>query len=374
MVEFREKILFIIGQLGLGGAEKQLFLLIKGLQEKLWDITLITLNPNNNDYWEQPIRELGVPIFEIRTELPKIIRLLKIASIIHKIQPRIVHSWSIHANFYAAFGGLIGETKIRIGSERANHNSSKKSLGQFYYWLSFVGLSGLITNNENERAYLNQVRPRLNTYTVKNGIEFLQNSYPREEVRLNFNLLDNEVGVCSIGSLVERKNFSFMIKIARNIVHKYPQVKFFVIGDGPLRERLQLEINENFLSHNFFLLGSIPNAERYLLAFDIFCFPSFDQEGMPNVLMEASAAGLPVVASNVGSVNDIVNDKETGFLVKENDIYSFEKRLKQLILEPDLRVKMGENGRKKIKSEFSSAKFTDSMVEVYMNILQDKFN
>src|SRR5262245_3468672 len=102
---------FITGQLGLGGAEKQLYLLIKGLVQEGWRVSTITLNSDKGeDYWEGPLRELGIPIYAISRALSRSHRLLEVKRILRQESVSIVHSWSMHTNLYAAVGGRLSGT------------------------------------------------------------------------------------------------------------------------------------------------------------------------------------------------------------------------------------------------------------------------
>src|SRR5262249_12102543 len=100
-------------------------------------------------------------------------------------------------------------------------------------------------------------------------------------------------------------------------------------------------------------------------AFDLLCMPSIHEEGMPNVLMEGSAAGLPVIASQVGGVPDLVEDGITGFLVPPNQVDPLADQLEKLLVDPELRQRMGQAGMEKMGCEFSVEAMVTRMTKVY---------
>lgn len=160
--------------------------------------------------------------------------------------------------------------------------------------------------------------------------------------------------------------------MCQGCTNNYPSAKFVLIGGGPLLNQLKAEIIDESLQENFYVLGPIPRTDQLLHAFDIFCFPSHDQEGMPNVIIEAAASNLPVVATRVGSVDEIIDEGKNGFLVEENDYLGFSKRIEELLQNPSLQKKMGIYGRNKIRLNFSTNLMVEKMHDIYKSILMQK--
>ena len=115
--------------------------------------------------------------------------------------------------------------------------------------------------------------------------------------------------------------------------------------------------------------GAVPEAAAWYPAFDLLCSSSLDQEGMPNVLMEAGAAGLPVVATAVGGALELVEGGVNGFLVPPDNIDSMVQKLEKLLRDPDARRRMGQAGREKMRREFSVTGMVARMTRVYEELL-----
>src|SRR5262249_39795539 len=149
-----------------------------------------------------------------------------------------------------------------------------------------------------------------------------------QQARATLGLLPHEIAVGTIGALVARKGHSVLIDAMGLAQHEVPRdkapetvasrLRCFVAGAGPLQRKLAQRIADRDVSHSVTLLGTLQEAAMLLNALDIFVMPSLN-EGMGVAAMEATAAGLPVVASAVGGLPEVVDDEHTGILVKPGD-------------------------------------------------------
>jgi len=145
-----------------------------------------------------------------------------------------------------------------------------------------------------------------------------------------------------------------------------------LIGDGPLRSELERQALASLPKDLVLFAGAIPNAASWFPAFDLLCLPSLDREGTPNVLLEASAAGLPVVATAAGGATEIVEDGVTGFLAPLHDVHALANCLKKLIVNQDLRRRMGHAGYEKVRREFGVEAMVARTMQVYEDALISK--
>ena len=136
------------------------------------------------------------------------------------------------------------------------------------------------------------------------------------------------------------------------------------IGEGEERVLLERQIQSLELKDKVFLAGAVPEAARYLKAFDIFILPS-RKEGLPYTILEAGLAGLPVVASAVGGIPEIITSMESGILIRARDPREIARALKFLINEPKIKRALGAALRRKVKSEFSTARMVKQTLAVY---------
>jgi glycosyltransferase involved in cell wall biosynthesis len=182
--------------------------------------------------------------------------------------------------------------------------------------------------------------------------------------------LGDEPCILFVGSLIPRKGLHFLVEAAEKIVKEYSETKFLIAGEGPLKNRLLAAIGLLDLSGNFSFLGGVKESVLPTLygCADAFVLPSI-QEGQGIVLLEAQASAKPVVAFNVGGVNEAVRNGETGFLVEKSSSGELAEALLKLLSDKTLREKMGRNGRRFVTENFTWDICAQKMLKVYHEAL-----
>lgn len=206
---------------------------------------------------------------------------------------------------------------------------------------------------------------------VPNGVdpEKFKPTTEREAVRRQFGLAD-EPCVLFVGSLIPRKGLPFLVEVAKKIIEEQKETKFVIVGEGPLRSQLANSLEAAKLSGNFKFLGNV--KEEMLPALyncaDVFALPSI-QEGQGIVLLEAQACAKPVVAFDIGGVNEAVRNGESGLLVKRGNVNDLAAALLKIISNKALQEKMGANGRKFVVENFTWDICAQKMLTVYKEVL-----
>ena len=206
---------------------------------------------------------------------------------------------------------------------------------------------------------------------VPNGVD-TEKFKPNENlqaVRKHFGL-GNEPTVLFVGSLIQRKGLHFLVEAAKKIVKEQPNTKFLIVGEGPLKKQLIGSIESANLSGNFKFLGNVKDKllPSVYNSADVFGLPSI-QEGQGIVLLEAQASAKPVVAFNVGGVNEAVRNNETGLLVERGSHDALTDGLMKLLSDKPLREKMGANGRVFVTKNFTWDVCAQKMFKVYHEAL-----
>ncbi len=208
---------------------------------------------------------------------------------------------------------------------------------------------------------------------IINGVDFSKFNHRQGKssisVREELGIDDKAVLIGSIGRLVDVKNYPLLINVINEFVIKGLDIYLIIVGDGPVKVKLQQGIKDYGLNDRVFLPGRKDNIPDYLSAFDIFVLTS-DFEGISNTILEAMACGVPVVATNVGGTPEIVDDGNTGLLVKPRNKNELFNSLKKLYDDPPLRQKMGESAINAIAEKFSLMR----MVNEYENIYTQFYN
>ena len=183
---------------------------------------------------------------------------------------------------------------------------------------------------------------------------------------------DHRIRLLSVARLVQEKGLESGIRALHQLKQSAPDVSFSydIIGEGPLHGRLQQLIDELFLRSEVHLLGAKSQDEVIdaLQGSDILLAPSL-AEALPVSLMEAHAVGLPVLATRVGSVDQIVQHGISGYLVTPGDVKGLCGRLRELIAEPQMRGDMGRRGRRHVEEQFNIDRLNDRLVNLYEDLL-----
>lgn len=171
------------------------------------------------------------------------------------------------------------------------------------------------------------------------------------------------------GRLVERKGIHILLQSFAMVVKKYKNIFLIILGGGYLEKNLKDQSQTFGIDKNIKFCGFVTNIHEYLNATDIYIFPSF-QEGFPNAVLEAMACGLPVIATKIGGVVDIIKDGENGLLVEPGNKNELANALKKLISEPGYALSLGQNALKTIRENYG----IDIIVNKYLHLYAKMMN
>lgn len=192
---------------------------------------------------------------------------------------------------------------------------------------------------------------------IPNGVDTrrYRQSAERETIRARLGLSANDHAVAVVATFKEQKGHRYLIEAARTLASDFPDTRYLLIGDGELRPDIERQIAAAGLEASFRLLGMRPDVPELLTAADLFVLPSL-WEGLPMALIEAMAAGLPVVATSVSGTRGVMLPGETGLLVPPGDAAALAQAVALLLAEPERAAQMGAAGRRRVEQHFSARK------------------
>jgi glycosyltransferase involved in cell wall biosynthesis len=209
--------------------------------------------------------------------------------------------------------------------------------------------------------------------TIYDGIEInrfiLDVNVGQKRQEFGIKAADLVVGVVS--KLWEGKGHRCILQAAQKVVKKVPDVKFMFVGEGYLRKELEQLVQKLGLSDYVIFTGFRTDIPQITAIFDIAVLASF-YEGLGRVLLEAMVLGKPVIATRVGGIVDVVDDGKTGILVPPNDSEALAQALIKLLLDGELRRRMGEAGRAKIDAKFSARTMVSQIEKVYEELIGER--
>lgn len=345
------KIIYLIGQLGLGGSERQLALLLKHLDKTRFEPHVVVFNPSPNVTLEDDLRRDGVIVYEMPARRRGVLsRLVWLWQLLRRIRPRIVHSWTFYDNAYAALAGALARIPLRLGSLRGALNAPGfSSASLLARWLILYGVHGHVVNAQQAVDELRAagVDPQ-RIFLLPNAVEIP--SIPAHP------LPPRRVGM--VANLRREKNYPLFLRGLAKTLTDFPDVCGVMVGQAVLPYDpqtpllIQAEIERLGLPGRLVQAGFQSDVSSFLAEWEIFCLTS-DSEGTPNVVLEAMAAGLPVVATRVGGIPQVIEHDVTGLLIPPGDESALAAALRDLLSHPEKARRMGRAARERVEREFS---------------------
>jgi glycosyltransferase involved in cell wall biosynthesis len=375
------KIMFVSSLLRYGGGERWMLDAAAGMKARGHRVLLVS---RPGSMIGDKARAMGIDCatVEMRGDLdPAAIYYL--AKLIRTFQPDIVcpnldreirlcgfgimlarRRWKRHA----AAGKSCSKLIPRRGSEFPLKNNSHYR----FFYTNFV--QTVIANSHATKKTMLSRTPWFSdekVVVVHNGIDLKTHDRPqaatlrmRKALRDSLNIAHDAPLVTLIGELNERKGQQYLIEAAQNILNDHATTRFLLVGDGDAKQAIEQTLAKKNLKKTFLLAGFRDDIPEILAASDILVLPS-RVEGFGYVLVEAMAAGLPVVASRISSIPEIVTDGETGFLHEVGNIDQIADCLSRLIGDQNLADKMGKAGRRSVEKLFDLDGMLDRLENVF---------
>lgn len=254
--------------------------------------------------------------------------------------------------------------------------------GKNYYWeqnkrrLAYRAVSCIATMvavSEDLKRFITESVgvPAKRVKVIYNGQEVLPSIGLEEKRRLRaeLDLEDNGQVVGVVGSLYPVKGHQYLLAAAPEVLKIYPRTIFLIVGTGELESSLKEEVHCRGLEKQVRFLGFREDVSALLSLMDVFVLPSLS-EGLSVALLEAMAAGKPVVATNVGGNPELIVNNETGFLISSRDVHSLTAKLLLFLADKPYAIKLGENGRKRVQRHFSLQAMVNNYQDLYESYLQ----
>lgn len=363
------RVVLLIPTLDRSGAEKQCVLLATRLPRDQFDVHVIALTRGGPLAAELTAAEIPLTIIGKRSKFDPS-SFWRLRKELARLQPAILHTWLFAANSYGRLcAGVIPRAKIVV-SERCV--DSWKAPWQLWLDRQLIARTDHMVGNSPAVVdfYQQSGVPADRLSCIPNGIDVtdpVNTTVDRTALLQELNLPADAFVAGFIGRLARQKRVQDLIWAVETLRQIRNRLHLVLIGDGPEREQLEdFARSVHCLEHVHFL-GHRDDARRFLPAFDVFCLAS-SFEGMSNSVMEAMAAGLPVIASDIPPNRELVTPDETGFLCKLGDSVGFMQYLRRLLDEPGLGQQLGSGGYERIKTQFSVQRMVDGYAALYRQL------
>jgi len=343
------RIIFLIGQIGKGGSERQLYLLLKGLNRTRFDPSVVVFNSSPNETYKSDLEASGIKVAEIPSYCCGFSRRARwLYTHFKRQQPRIVHSWTVHDNPYAGVVGRAAGVPVRIGSVRSalDHKGFRRLPGLLRF-LSLRSVPCLVVNSRSTEVQLTARGLGRQVFVLANCVERATSGTAVADLS-EFGIESRHRLIGVVGNLRPVKNHALFIRAMAEVLPSRPDVRAVIVGHPieafpGLREALIEDLSAHGLEGRVILTGFQGRVPQIMNRLALFCLTS-NSEGMPNTLLEAMAAGVPVVSTAVGGAREIVRNEETGILVEPGNVEAFASSVARLIDDPVRGRRMGQRG------------------------------
>ena len=371
------RVLQVITSLDRGGAENHLLALMTHADRQAFDFEVAILRGEGE--LVPTFRQADIPVHLLRARSrfdPLALR--RLISLLRNGRYDIVHSHLFRADIYTGLAvAQLGEQRPLLVSTR--HNDDRFFLNPFigilHYMMSsrqdlIIAISDHIARFTVSRGVRHPERVR----RVYHGLEppvTLALEREGQRIRQELGLAAEDFVVGNVGRLALQKGQRHLIAAMPALLQRVPRAYAVIAGSGDLEEYLRDLAAEVGVAERVRVLGARKDVPALMHAVDVFAMPSI-WEGFGLVLLEAMAAGRPIVASRVATIPEVVLDGETGVLVPPGDPLALAEALARLGNEPEVAAQLGEAGRERLRRHFSIDKMVGDTELLYRELLEDR--
>jgi glycosyltransferase involved in cell wall biosynthesis len=353
------RLLYVIGQLRSGGAERQLYYLLQVVNRQRYMPAVAVWNYHEDDPYVDHLQALKVPVYPIPRFSSGYSRLRAFRRVIRHLRPELLHSYSFYTNF-PAWWAVLGTKAIAIGALRSEFARTVKRRGTLFGRLSARWPRHQIFNSlasaESARRTKGLFVPR-QLYVVRNGVDLEHfRSVPLSTAR--------RPCILGVGSLAPVKRWDRLLSAVSSLKRRGFDFSVRIVGGGPLRETLSQQAQALDVADRVEFTGQRDDIAALLAQATLLVHTS-DSEGCPNAVMEAMACGRAVVATDVGDTPMVIEHEKTGFVVARGDDATLVECMATLIADRELCRSMGEAGRRKAEREFSLDRLVSETLAAY---------
>ena len=280
----------------------------------------------------------------------------RLKAALRELRPDVVHSHQIGALLYGGPAARAAGVPLTVHTEHGKHYSGRlrtRLVGRLAG--RFAARFFCVSADIAAEALSSRIVPRRKVHVIPNGIEtsrFLGGD-DGGSLRRSLAIPPDVPVIGTVGRLGEIKRQDLLIRAFGRVRSRKPDVHLLLVGDGPLREELGELATALGLDGSVHFAGYQPEPERYLRVMDVFALTS-RSEGMPLAVLEAWATGIPVVATRVGGLPELIEEGRTGVLIEPDDEAGLAEALCDLVLDRDRARQLGEAGSRQVRSRFDS--------------------
>ncbi len=361
------KVLHVIEDLENGGAERVLINLARGLDKQKFEAAVCCLTRKGRMASE--LEANGIPVYVMHKRPGLDLALVwRLARLLRKLEIDIVHCHVFTANLWGRLAAILARVPVMITHEHSSFTVDDARRLRLERLLMRRTTRAISVSEELRQRLITHGRlPAAKIVTIHNGLKFstANEAQKCERLRREYRLERFEFLIGTVGRLESRKNYPLLLEAFAQVQAQYPQTGLLFVGAGPEEERLKQRTHALGLEAHVVFAGYHSDVAGWLRLMNVFCSSS-QTEGISMAILEALAAGVPVVATRVGGNPEIIPAREFGLLVPSNDTTALAQALVEIVQRPTAAQQMAQRGQERVLQHFSEARMLESVEELYL--------
>lgn len=377
----KPRVLHLITSFEVGGTERQAVELLKRIDRQRFDLRLAALR------LEGPLYQEVAPLFTCVPQFPLTSfynanaakQFVRLRRWMVSEQVNVLHAHDFYAGLLGAAAARLSGVRVIAAqrhlrlSDRLSHEWGSRVIHRLAHRIlvnSEAIRDRLLASGHIAPEKIVVIRNGLSGSAERAALEDNGRAKRRAALLRELNLRECAKLIGIVARLQPVKGHRYFIEAASRVADVEPNAHFALVGDGALRREIEEQAARLGLSDRVHLLGDRPDAAVIAAGFDVAVLASL-HEGLPNTVMEAMAAGSPVVATAVGGTTELVTEGETGFLAPPADADALARRILDALRNPDWSARMAARGRQRVLSHFSLQRMVESVERLYKEIEEE---
>jgi glycosyltransferase involved in cell wall biosynthesis len=357
------KIFILSTSMGMGGADQQVLILAQAMQARGHEVRIVTLAPLGAMGLEAQRAGIPTESLDLQRNLGIVPRFFRLVRMIRAWRPDVLHSHMVHANLMARAARTLAPVPALVSTIHSINDGGALRMTAYRLTSGLVDRFTIISRQAAERYVGIGAVPATRLQVIPNAVDttrFRPLLHARPAIRRELGVGDRFVWL-AVGRFEPAKDYPTMIAAFARVAAERPDSQLVLVGEGSLKGEVERLVREGGLEGRVRLLGVRRDVPEILNAGDGYVLSSA-WEGMPVALLEAAAVELPVVATRVGGVPEVVEDGTTGLLVPAGNPGALAEAMVRVeSLAPDVRAAMGRRGRALVEERFG----TDRVMQVW---------
>ena len=375
----RPRVLHLINSFDIGGTERQAVELLKRLDSQRYDVGLAVLRNTGPFYNEIEALFPDVPEFPLTSFYnPNALKqLARLRRLLVRDRIDILHAHDFYSGLLGTVAARLARVRV-IACQRHLKLSDRKVHDLGTRIIHRLAHRVLVNSEAIRERIIEQGSARRETIVVvRNGVVGTRQSRPRDageqharsqELRRELKLEARLTLIGMVARMQPVKGHRFFLDAAARVLRDRPDAQFVLVGDGPLRSEIEVQIAQLGIVDRVHVLGDRTDTNELTSEFDLVVLASLN-EGLPNAVMEAMAAGVPVVATAVGGTKELIIDGETGYLAPPADAAPLADRILVALGDEANRASIVAAARDRITNVFGMERMVDSVEQLYDNLM-----